>query len=120
MYKTASKFSWFSWAAFLALFVAFGCDSYTAKASSEERTGLCTQPIPEFKLVPDARLGKKWNPTDEQITKLCGCIWAKFPVGGWERETSRKIRAGETPGWLRNQFLQRLRKAFQECSSRGR
>jgi hypothetical protein len=86
----ASNFQSFSLAAFVGLSLAVGADSYTAQASSEERSAACTQPIPEFKLAYDARAGKKWNPTDEQITKLCGCIWAKFPVGGWERRFHAK------------------------------
>ncbi|RUV33155.1 hypothetical protein [Mesorhizobium sp. M7A.F.Ca.MR.148.00.0.0] len=105
------------WTAFVGLILAFGgFPTYTAQASSEEpRTISCTQPVPEFRLVPMSKGGRQWNPTSDQITKLCGCIWAKFPAGGWERETSRKIRVGEAPGWRREAFHKRLKQALHQC-----
>jgi hypothetical protein len=73
------------------------------------RTFKCTQPIPEFSLGPDS------NPTNRQIQKLCSCIWSKFPVKGWERRTSKKIKEGIDAGWRGKALVARFGKALREC-----
>ena len=40
-------------------------------------------PIPQFKLGYDA------NPSEEEVDKLCTCIWSKLV--GWEKETAEKL-----------------------------
>jgi hypothetical protein len=84
-------------------------DPVVAQGHLGARTFKCTQPIPEFSLGPDS------NPTNRQIQKLCSCIWGKFPVEGWERRTSKKIKEGIDPGWRGKAFVAKFGKALREC-----
>jgi len=44
-------------------------------------------PIPRFKLGYDA------NPSEEELDKLCACIWSKLV--GWEKQTAVKLSQGK-------------------------
>jgi hypothetical protein len=103
--------------AFVGSLLAFGgFATYTAKASPHEpRTLSCSQPVPEFRIVPLLKNGRQWSPTNDEIAGLCGCVWSKFPAGGWEQETSRKIREGKAPGWRREAFHRRFKQALHQC-----
>ncbi|UDL90191.1 hypothetical protein LGH82_01990 [Mesorhizobium sp. PAMC28654] len=110
----------FSWAAFIGLILAFFpagyalemFKSYTVQtAAADHLSFTCKQPLPEF------TLGEKSNPTSDQLTHFCDCVWSKFPDGGWEQETSKKIRAGEDPGWRGRAFNQRFSTAFEDCGA---
>lgn len=48
----------------------------------------CKEPLPVF------TLGENSQPTKEQETTLCACIWKN--LSGWEREVSKKISEGKT------------------------
>lgn len=79
----------------------------------EPRSFKCREPLPEFTLGPES------NPSDAAISKLCACIWSKFPEGGWEREVAEKIRKGEDPGWRVGAFSPRFGAALDACGGRG-
>jgi len=81
----------------------------TIPASGAPRSFTCKEPLPEFTLGPTS------NPSDADVEKLCACIWAKLPEGGWERKTSAKIRAGEDPGWRGRGFIPRFGAALDAC-----
>lgn len=46
----------------------------------------CDNPIPEF------TLGQSSNPTADQITQLCSCVWEN--LGSWERDVARAASEG--------------------------
>ena len=69
----------------------------------------CKNPIPEFTLNYDS------NPTDEQVEKLCSCVWNKFPEGRWERNEMRRIFNGGDPNWRTKGMYERLGKAMKVC-----
>tara|TARA_B110000238_G_C15761836_1_gene283784 strand:+ start:85 stop:471 length:387 start_codon:yes stop_codon:yes gene_type:complete len=69
----------------------------------------CSQPLPVF------TLGLNSNPSSTEVTALCTCIWASFPVDGWERRTSEKLRNGEDPGWRGKALLSRFFSSLKEC-----
>ena len=48
----------------------------------------CKEPLPVF------TLGENSQPTKEQETALCACIWQN--LGRWEREVSKKIAEEKT------------------------
>ena len=59
-------------------------------ASAEPRNFRCQhQTLPEF------TLGEKSNPTDEQVEKLCQCIWDK--LGTWEKTVATSLSKGQSP-----------------------
>ena len=76
---------------------------------NELRMVVCKQPIPEFTLNYDS------NPTEEQVSNLCKCIWSNFPAGGWERDVSRKLRQGKDAGWRTRAFFPRFGSKFKKC-----
>jgi hypothetical protein len=78
-------------------------------ADGQPRSFKCKEPLPEF------TLGKNSNPSEEQLTKLCGCIWSKLPEGGWERRVAAQVRNGEDPGWRWCGFVPRFGKAIEAC-----
>ena len=39
--------------------------------------------------IPNFRLGNDASPSEEQVAKLCSCIWDKFEP--WEKETASKL-----------------------------
>ena len=80
--------------------------------AGEPRSFKCKEPLPQFTLGPDS------NPSDEQIAKLCGCIWSKLPEGGWERKVAAQIRRGEDPGWRMQGFAPRFGAALEACGGR--
>jgi hypothetical protein len=82
-------------------------------STMEPRSFKCEQPLPEF------TLGRASNPSDEELAKLCTCIWSKLPEGGWEREVSAKIRRGEDPGWRGRGFVPRFGAAVDACGGRS-
>ena len=69
----------------------------------------CSQPLPVF------TLGLNSNPSSTEVTALCTCIWASFPVDGWERRTSEKLRNGEDSGWRGKALLSRFFSRLKEC-----
>ena len=69
----------------------------------------CSQPLPVF------TLGLSSNPSSTEVTALCTCIWASFPVDGWERRTSEKLRNGEDSGWRGKALLSRFFSSLKEC-----
>jgi hypothetical protein len=80
-----------------------------SSASGQPRSFKCKEPLPEF------TLGAKSNPSDEQLAKLCACIWSKLPENGWERRVSAQIRKGEDPGWRKQGFIPRFGAAVDAC-----
>jgi len=82
-----------------------------AAAAETQRSFVCKEPLPQF------ALGEKSNPSQEQLDKLCACIWEKFPVNGWERRTSATIRAGEDPGSRLRAFIYRFGHALKNCGA---
>jgi hypothetical protein len=78
-------------------------------ASQAVRSIKCDQPLPEF------TLGENSQPTDEQVSALCACIWDKLPEKGWERRTSALIKAGEDAGWRARPFMARFSSALEDC-----
>jgi hypothetical protein len=115
--RTDGSLHAFSWAAIISPIIAFFAAGYALKLfvavnvaqAAEHRIFKCDEPLPEF------TLGEQSNPTEAQLKQLCGCIWSKFPDGGWERSTSAKIRAGEAPGWRETAFQSRFGSALEEC-----
>ena len=73
----------------------------------------CSQPLPEF------TLGVNSKPTQSEVISLCSCIWESFPVDGWERPTSGKIRNGEDPGWRGKALLSRFANSLKNCGGMG-
>ena len=70
----------------------------------------CKEPLPVF------TLGVHSNPTKEQETALCACIWQN--LGRWEREVSEKIARGKESeiSWLHRQaFPSRFGSAVEKC-----
>ena len=43
--------------------------------------------------IPDFKLGYDANPSDEEVTKLCSCVWDKLV--DWEKETAIKLTSGK-------------------------
>ena len=82
-------------------------------ANGEPRSFECKEPLPKFTLGPSS------NPSEAQLSKLCACIWAKLPAGGWEREVSTQIRNGEDAGWRTNGFIPRFSAARDACGGRS-
>lgn len=70
---------------------------------------VCIEPLPVF------TLGEKSSPSDKQVSELCGCIWSRFPNGGWEQKTSKLIRNKQDPGWRGTALISRFNEAFKEC-----
>ena len=59
-------------------------------AKAEPRSFICQeQPLPEF------TLGETSNPTDEQLARLCLCIWDR--LGSWEKRVATSLSKGEEP-----------------------
>ena len=77
--------------------------------ANQPRSFKCKELLPEFTLGPDS------DPSNLEVEQLCKCIWSKFPVGGWERETSTKIRLGEDPGWRGRALGPRFGAAVDAC-----
>jgi len=77
--------------------------------AGEARSFKCSEPLPEF------TLGRDSNPSDEELAKLCACIWSKLPEGGWERRVAAQIRRGEDPGWRMQGFVPRFGAALDAC-----
>lgn len=46
----------------------------------------CREPIPEF------TLGANSNPSEREVTNLCGCVWDNLK--GWEKDTARAFSQG--------------------------
>jgi len=70
----------------------------------------CKEPLPVF------TLGEHSNPTKDQETALCTCVWNN--LGTWERRTSEKMAQGkeaEISGLDENAFPARLGKAIEKC-----
>lgn len=44
--------------------------------------------------IPNFTLNYDSNPSEEEVEKLCACIWDKFVE--WEKETVVKLTSGET------------------------
>ncbi len=84
----------------------------TSEAEIRSKSFKCKQPVPEFTLGPNS------NPSNRELEQLCNCIWSRFPEGGWERQTSAKIRAGEDPGWREKAFGPRFSAAVEVCGGR--
>lgn len=80
--------------------------------AAEPGTFECKEPLPAFTLDGSS------NPTDAQLTQLCGCIWSKLPEGGWERKVSAEIKAGQDPGWRAEAFPLRFGAAVEACGGR--
>jgi hypothetical protein len=74
-----------------------------------KREVICAEPLPVF------TLGEKSNPTQQQVSALCTCIWNKFPKDGWERRTSQLIRNNQDPGWRGGGLLSRFGDAIKAC-----
>lgn len=87
--------------------------SASAAMAAEPRTFECEEPLPDF------TLGEKSNPTDAQLTQLCNCMWSKLPDGGWERNVSAQIRAGQDPGWRGQAFPLRFVEALEACGGQN-
>lgn len=81
--------------------------------AAEPRTFECEEPLPAF------TLGASSNPTDAQLTQLCGCIWLKLPEGGWERKVSAAMKAGQDTGWRAQAFPPRFGAAIEACGGRN-
>lgn len=84
----------------------FANNSYFDK---ELKTVVCAEPLPLFTLSETSQ------PTDEEVAKLCSCIWKSFPAGGWEQQTSAKIRNDENPGWRGRALTSRFGSALGNC-----
>ena len=70
----------------------------------------CKEPLPVF------TLGENSNPTKDQETALCACIWKN--LGKWEGETSEKIAQGKESeiSWLNmHAFPARFGSALEKC-----
>lgn len=76
---------------------------------NELKMVVCKELLPEFTLGYDS------NPTEEQVSNLCKCIWSNFPAGGWERDVSRKLRQGKDAGWRTRAFSSRFGSKFKKC-----
>lgn len=66
-----------------------GCEGDVAQTEEMEETPFvvrCTEPLPEFTLGIDS------NPSELEVTVLCGCIWEE--LGDWERRTSQALTEG--------------------------
>jgi hypothetical protein len=95
----------------MLIFVGLAIASTTSGA--QPRSFQCNEPLPEF------TLGPKSNPSESELAKLCACVWAKLPEGGWERDISTKIRKGEDPGWRGRAFVPRFGEALNACGARN-
>jgi hypothetical protein len=70
----------------------------------------CKEPLPVF------TLGEHENPTKDQETALCTCIWNN--LGAWERRTSEQMAQGKESeiSWLdKTGFPSRFGKALEKC-----
>jgi hypothetical protein len=77
-------------------------------ASSDEPS--CKEPLPEF------TLGQESQPTKDQESALCACIWSNFSQS--ERVTSENIRQNKlsqisTPE--RNAFISQFGDVLEKC-----
>jgi hypothetical protein len=82
---------------------------FAIPANGEPRSFKCKEPLPEF------TLGRDSNPSDEQLAKLCACVWSKLPERGWERKVSAQIKNGEDAGWRTRGFIPRFGAAIDAC-----
>ena len=70
---------------------------------------VCKEPLPEFTLSETSQ------PSDSQVKDLCTCIWNTFPSGGWEQQTSQKLRNGQDAGWRTTALISRFGSALEKC-----
>src|SRR5690554_6742507 len=90
----------------VAVLVLAGIDPSSAKPYEVQ----CKEPLPIF------TLGEKSNPTKEQETALCACIWQN--LGGWERDVSTKVAKGresEVSQMHLRAFPARFGSALKQC-----
>jgi hypothetical protein len=87
---------------------------YSLAATAEPRSFRCQQPLPEF------TLGEKSNPTDEQVTRLCQCIWDN--LGTWEKRVAVALSKNESPTeplpspeLNKYAFINRFGEAYTKC-----
>ena len=73
------------------------------------RSVICKESLPVF------TLGRNSRPGDDQVKKLCSCIWAEFPEDGADRRTSASLRSGKSPGAEMQPFAQRFGDALKKC-----
>ncbi|MDQ7084801.1 MAG: hypothetical protein Q9M36_07640 [Sulfurovum sp.] len=70
---------------------------YTSKESNPHDP---TSSYPLFKVqcnntsIPNFTLNYDSNPSEDEVEKLCTCIWDKFVA--WEKEIAVKLSSGET------------------------
>ena len=69
----------------------------------------CEESLPEFTLGPYS------NPSNDEIKRLCSCIWNQFPENGWERRVSEKLANREDPGSQLAEFPNRFGNAIEQC-----
>jgi hypothetical protein len=97
----------------LAIALLGGCGEERTSSSSSQGTPYevrCSEPLPVF------TLGEKSNPTKDQETALCACIWQS--LGSWEREVSEKIAQGkqsEISALHMRAFPSRFGSAVKKC-----
>ena len=67
-----------------------------------------SEPLPEFTLGPTS------NPTKDQQSALCACIWNH--LGDWERRTAEQIVHGPLPSeFYQKAFVPRFGTALKDC-----
>lgn len=76
---------------------------------AENRLVVCEKPLPEFTLSETSA------PNSVEVKNLCECIWENFPDGGWEQQTSQKLRQGKDAGWRTRAFISRFSGALEKC-----
>ena len=74
------------------------------------RTFICQEPLPEF------TLGPKSNPSDQQITDLCKCVWENLPDAAREFATlvSHSTNSQTSEASI-NLFVQNFGVALDKC-----
>jgi len=70
----------------------------------------CEVPIPDFTLGYDS------DPSEEEVSTLCNCIWEK--LGDWEKETAKAIfegRESDVSALNMHAFPSRFGGAIEKC-----
>jgi len=81
--------------AFVALLIVI-VFTFTSKENNQP-TNASTHPLVTVQCkntsIPDFTLDYDAKPSEEEIVKLCSCVWDKLI--GWEKETAIKLTSGE-------------------------
>ena len=84
---------------------------------SSQKVVICREPLPEFTLNYDS------NPSNNEVSTLCTCVWNKFPETSWQKKemlNGFKVMSKNNPdSWeyksMWRGFVAKFGKAIRDC-----